>query len=300
MREAKDAAMNISNLAFVLFLPTIYMAFGAYYNMHPFSALMNDADIPVILESALLMASTTAIPDEVSDILNRTLRAPASTLPDDFALQVCSSLSAFSPDVVTESASYVVMAAKHAQEELLYAIFIVVACFIEAPTVTPEQLEAYAPVARLAAMNPSPQATHLLQAYVERASHDVSASPPPAAHTSPVKAYGWPDMVRKLEHVSKSIDTMEIPSEPSALEAPIFIVPLDQEMWESEEIAKVRRHMKDVRVTPFTESRRRMETAEEEILMTERARSDVVVPTSDKAYVEYLHFLREVERGGEQ
>ena len=71
-------------------------------------------------------------------------------------------------------------------------------------------------------------------------------------------------MVRKLEHVSKSIDTMEIPSEPSALEAPIFIVPLDQEMWESEEIAKVRRHMKDVRVTPFTESRRRMETAEEE------------------------------------
>lgn len=294
MREAKNASMNISKVAFILFLPTIYTAFAAYYNMQPFSAVMNDTDIPLILESAILMTTTTAVPEEIRDSLHRTLQAPASQMPDDFMLQACASLSALSPEVVTEAATYLVMAAKNAYEELLRAIFLVVACFVEATTVTQEHLAAFAPVARLAAVNMSPQATRLIQAFVGRNAQEVSSVESDLAVEA--SQSGWNEVVRKLEHVSQSIDTMEIPSEPTEMKAPIFMVPLEQGMWRSQAIREVREKMKDVTVTPFTENRRMMETAEEEILLTERARSDVVIPLSDKAYLEYLHFLREVER----
>lgn len=297
MREGKEAKRKISPLAFTVFLPTIYTAFAAYYNIHPFSGVMTDNDIPIILESAILMAGTSAIPYEFSENLNRMLKNPQSVMPDDFILQTCLILSACLPKVVTDAAEYIVRTARSAKDELLRAIFLVVACFIEAPTVTEEQVALYAPIAEIASTNSSPQASRLLEIFIQRTEQkiEVAQTIPQVPGAEPLTPSSWEDVIRKLQTVSKSIETMQIPQQPTTLSAPIFIVPLEPDIWTCEEITNVRSSMKDVTVLPFTSNRRMMEKAEEEMLMTERAREAVVVPSSYKAYTTYQSFLRNVE-----
>jgi hypothetical protein len=278
-----------ASVAVIRFLPTLFLAISAYYNVQPFSGLVSDADIRIIFGCGFLLADTDDVPQEVAALVTDTLQDPAKCFPEDFVLQACIMLSSAKGDAVRSGARHLVKIAQAASEEYLSAVMFVCACFLEAPACSQAQIDAFAPLALIAAKDFSPEAARVLGFFVRRSQGTLTI---PAFGLGDGSERGWEEVSEKTREIAKELPALAFQKGKVRELLPIPMVPLTESGWACEEVKVIRKGLSKIRVEPLTHMERVWAPVREHQLEDDM-QPEIAIPEQSSEFLFYLNFLKE-------
>jgi hypothetical protein len=277
------SSTRTASIAFIVFLPSLFLAMSAYYNAHPFS----DREIQIIFGCGFLLSSADSINQDLSTFVTNTLRDPAQCFPDDFILQCCIMLSSSDSKSVVEAGGYLVRIARGATAEHLSAVLFVSACLLEAPTCTRETIDALAPLAEIAAKETSAEATRVLAFFVQQPNGVLNVP-----EGQQVVGDGWSLASDTVRTIAKGFRPIKLPKGTVKHLPPIPAIPLTKNAWQCEAVKETREKLSNVVIEGLTKMKEVFAPVRDETRDV-LGSGGIHLPENVEAYEAYMQFLKD-------
>ncbi|KAH0795294.1 hypothetical protein GPJ56_000743 [Histomonas meleagridis] len=276
---------KVAQIAFIIFLPTIYIAICAIHNIPPYSTDVLDSDIISIFQVLRLISTTSFSSLEMLAYLCDISQLPGNFSPESFILRISTLIQQnFAKENVKKAISILTETAVNSNNlTYLDAIFDVLTSILEISDEPQLESGSFSTIASIAAQRMSKQAEQYLQVFLVKLPQ--TEAPKKISKKSKLSSK---DIIQKLKDITSA---PILPDGETELKEPILPIPLINTLWNKEEVMKIRNKLQNVKVQPFTKNNEEIQNIEKYTIDKMSAVNEITIPTDANDYIAFETYM---------
>lgn len=275
---------KVSQIAFILFLPTIYIALSVIHNIPPYSTDWKESDIINIFQTLRLISTTPFCSIEMQQFLNDVSNYPSSFDPDSFVLRISLFITqSFNFENINKGISILSSVASNSTNSYLDAILAIFDGILEINENNSLETVKFSSIAVIAAQRLSQQAERFLRLYLTKIPQNTSVDQQDTKNTKNMSK----DISQKIKDNIKKID---FPTGETELNELLIPIPFTNNLWNHNDVQSVRDNVYNITVLPYSRTAEHIDKISN--LSTNVSKIDsIVVPSDSTEYILYEKYL---------
>lgn len=285
MKDRTDTKMPLT--LFTFFLPTIFKMVSAQQNIQPYTSVVtDDTEIKSVLESLLMIAQCKCFNEDIQQYIFTTIGSltKESIHPSAFILGIAMHLISIDAKSVMDAAPLFTSLVYHSSPDMMSAVFSTISSIIEASNCAAP----FSAIVEFSTRIASIEAVKVQEAFLRDSQNPDKQKIAGQQIYAIVEHRKWSDIVKIIGD-----PTFTTISGDSALDKPIPMAPIDEDLWKEEKAQKAKEAVQDIIVQPFTGTKKIMDDMRVAALYKEGG--EIQVDRTIGGYLSYKNALKDIQ-----